>query len=107
MISNLVFISFVEKIQIVQLSNGMNTLEDQILFIYPMYQINHFEDIPVQLIDSEKHYIANSMLLYFPNAIGGQWMTFEWETVKYSDKKSMLDLLTNRQREYTFGNLKN
>ena len=72
-----------------------------------MYQINHFEDIPVQLIDSEKHYIANSMLLYFPNAIGGQWMTFEWETVKYSDKKSMLDLLTNRQREYTFGNLKN
>ena len=76
-------------------------------FIYPMYQINHFEDIPVQLIDNEENYIANSMLLYFPNAIGGEWMTFEWETVKYSDKKSMLDLLTNRQREYTFGNLKN
>ena len=34
-------------------------------------------------------------------------MNFEWESIKYKYKKSMFDLLTNRQTEYTFGHLKN
>ena len=76
----------------------------EINFEYPEYKINHFGKIPVQMTKNNSIIYHNNLL--FSDNIGIEYMTFEWETIKYKDQKSMLDLFTDRKKEYTFGHVK-
>ena len=85
---------------------SFKTMNDQygILSIqYPYFNINHFDNPPVQFDEEKYVYIVNPLSL--PQFGFYQW-EFEWEVIKYKDHKSFFDIFTNRKIEYTFGHLK-
>ena len=65
---------------------------------FPDYTIDNFDDPPIKKNDRKIDITLRQwyMLIY-------QEMSFEWQIKKYSDQKSLFDFLTNKKRDYIFG----
>ena len=66
--------------------------------------INHEKDPPIVKKNDVKNFFVYS--LYMPNTIGIKQSLFDWEVIKYKDKRNLFDTLTNNKREYYTGHVK-
>ena len=67
-------------------------------------KINHSEDPPIQKDEDVSNYFMYQ--LYIPEEIGLREWDFDWEVIKYKDKMSLIDSLTQNKREYYSGHVK-
>ena len=73
-------------------------------FYYPRL-INHTNDPPIQKVKDTSNYFFHDF--DFSKDIGLKTWNFDWEVIKYKDKRSLFDSLTNNKREYYSGHVKN
>ena len=73
--------------------------------LYPHYKINHNEDPPVKVKETEGLVYGHgySLRVYRPGIIRDE---FDWEVIKYQDEKSLFKTLTNKKTDYFFGEIK-
>ena len=74
----------------------------KIIIVYPGYKIQYdvtppiYKDNPKTI--QQRLYLMEDEIKCF---------TFEWETIKFKDQKSLFDTLTNKKTEYIGGHIKN
>ena len=73
-------------------------------FYYPRF-INHTSDPPMQKVKHISNHFSHE--IDFFKDIGKKTWNFDWEVIKYKDKRSLFDSLTNNKREYYSGHVKN
>jgi len=66
--------------------------------------VNHEKDPPIIKKNDVKNYFAH--YIYMPNTFGIRESLFDWEVIKYKDKRTLFDTLTNNKREYYTGHVK-
>ena len=68
-------------------------------------RINHDADPPIQKTNAKENFFI--YYLFTPLEVGLKGWYFDWEVIKYKDKSSLIDSLTNNKREYYSGHVKN
>ena len=74
-------------------------------YFYNPGMIDHTEDPPIQKKNDKSNFFI--YYLYPPGESGLKEWNFDWEVIKYKDKSSLIDSLTNNKREYYSGHAKN
>ena len=74
-----------------------------ISFNLPDYPIDHSKRLPVDE-NNPKPFTKSFNMNY---DVKMKEVKYDWEIIRYSDQKSLFDLLTRQKREYIFGHIKN
>ena len=73
-------------------------------FFYPG-MINHNEEPPIQKIEGKSNYFISRVTP--PSELGIKICNYDWEVIKYKDRRTLVDSLTKNKREYYSGHVKN
>ena len=72
----------------------------KVFLFYGGYELNHTGEIPLKKIDNYSSTPNPHIEDYYKGTVS---LEYNWEVIKYRDQKSLFDLLTKKEKEYTYG----